>query len=681
MTPTRCLARSAAAGGVPIYFRFVVTNSGNVPLSNVTLNDNIYSLGGCPAIPNPLAAGASYTCPYGPVPAELGQHTNTATTAGVYQNTTLRDTDIANYYVATQPAIDVQKSVSVDGGITWHDADTPTGPQAAAGGQVRFWFVVTNIGNMPLSNVTLSDNVYTLNGCAAPDPLQPGQSHECWYGPALAQPGQHANTVTATGRYGPTTVQATDMAHYSAPLPTRTPTPTPTDTPTVTLTPTPTETPTETPTTTPTASPTASQTPTNTPSATPTPTPSRTPSGTPTPPTITPTATHTPTVTPTNIPSNTPTRTPTVTPTRTATPTRTPTPTFTPVAASVSTIWVGQQPHGLAVDSHRNLVYVANHLGGNVSIIDGRTGSVVRSLSLGSASGGNGAAYDPVTGLLYIANKFTADVSRVLVADGLPPSGTGVGAQPDGVAVDADTGIVYAANFGSNTISLFVGASGVPLREIPSGGQPSFIALDPPRGRFYVTHHLDATVGFYDLATGALLKTLPTGGGPYGIAVDADRGRLYTADRDGYSVTIVDVNTDAVVKHMPLDCAPYQVAANPASGHLLVVCADTQQLHFYDQDSTQWLGWLPVGRGAREGIALDPATNRIYVSNSDDDTVSVLVDSGAVRTPTPLPPTATPTATPRESATPTPTLTHPPPGRRRSRRRSHSRRHRRRRPP
>ena len=67
------------------------------------------------------------------------------------------------------PEIDVEKYVSVDGQATWHDADTPTGPQTAVGNAVYFKFVVTNTGKVPLTNVTVSDNVYTLTACQVPE--------------------------------------------------------------------------------------------------------------------------------------------------------------------------------------------------------------------------------------------------------------------------------------------------------------------------------------------------------------------------------------------------------------------------------------------------------------------------------------------------------------------------------
>ena len=110
---------------------------------------------------------------------------------------------------------------------------------------------------------------------------------------------------------------------------------------------------------------------------------------------------------------------------------------------------------------------------------------------------------------------------------------------------------------------------------------------------------------------------------------------------------------------MPLNGAPYQVAVNPASGHLFVVCPDDGQMHIYDLDTTRWLAWVPVGRGAREGIAVDASTGRVYVSNGGDDSVSIFQDSGPVQPPT-LVPTRTPTVTLTPSRTPTSTNTFTP---------------------
>ena len=144
-------------------------------------------------------------------------------------------------------------------------------------------------------------------------------------------------------------------------------------------------------------------------------------------------------------------------------------------------------------------------------MIDTSTGALVRSISMGNVKGGNGIAYDPASDRIFVANYFTANVSRVGAADGVDLAELPASWQPNGVAVALATGIIYAANFGRNTISLLNGDTGALLVEAPGGGGPSFIALDPRRGRFYVTNYLGTTIGVYDLASGALLKTLPTG--------------------------------------------------------------------------------------------------------------------------------------------------------------------------
>ncbi len=77
------------------------------------------------------------------------------------------------------PAIDVEKYVPIDGGSTWVDADTVTGPYLNTGIQLQFQFVVTNVGNVALSNITLTDSDFSLAGCTVPPTLAVGGSFSC----------------------------------------------------------------------------------------------------------------------------------------------------------------------------------------------------------------------------------------------------------------------------------------------------------------------------------------------------------------------------------------------------------------------------------------------------------------------------------------------------------------------
>lgn len=113
------------------------------------------------------------------------------------------------------PAIVLIKSVSVDGGASWADAEIPTGPIAEVGAPVSFLLEVINAGDVPLSEITLTDSALDVSGCAIPAVLEAEQSFDCVLGPIPAVEGQQRNvaTVTATTADGVLLSDA-DAAHY-----------------------------------------------------------------------------------------------------------------------------------------------------------------------------------------------------------------------------------------------------------------------------------------------------------------------------------------------------------------------------------------------------------------------------------------------------------------------------------
>jgi hypothetical protein len=96
--------------GSSVQFKFIVTNTGNVTLSGITLTDSDFNLGTC-TITDPLAPGASFTCTI-TTTAVSGQHTNTATADSTQS---APDTDDANYngFNRGQPSIQIN-SLSIN---------------------------------------------------------------------------------------------------------------------------------------------------------------------------------------------------------------------------------------------------------------------------------------------------------------------------------------------------------------------------------------------------------------------------------------------------------------------------------------------------------------------------------------------------------------------------------------
>ncbi len=152
-------------------FRFTVTNTGNVTLTNVQVTDDV--LGLIATIPS-LAPEASQQFVVVGTWA-LGQQLNTATATGDYQGQTVSDTDPAHWFGA-DPSIVLVKEVSVDEGATWIDSNTPPGPTLPPGVTPLFRFTVTNTGNVIVTNITVTDSVLGLIGTLPS--LNPGDTFQ-----------------------------------------------------------------------------------------------------------------------------------------------------------------------------------------------------------------------------------------------------------------------------------------------------------------------------------------------------------------------------------------------------------------------------------------------------------------------------------------------------------------------
>ena len=194
--------------GDTVEYEFTVTNTGNVTLTEVTLDDPLEGLseivfGDWPGEAGVLQPGesvtatATYTLTQADVNA--GGVENTATATGTPPTgDPVTDTDDAQVPVAQFPAIEVEKT----GGL-------PEGAQGVAGDVVQYFFTVTNTGNVTLTDVTLDDPLPGLSeivfGTWPGDAgvLQPGESVTATATYTLTQAdvdaGEVANVATATG--------------------------------------------------------------------------------------------------------------------------------------------------------------------------------------------------------------------------------------------------------------------------------------------------------------------------------------------------------------------------------------------------------------------------------------------------------------------------------------------------
>jgi hypothetical protein len=192
--------------GTPVEWTYLVTNTGDVSLANVAVTDDRGVAVSCPR--SSLALGESMTC-------TPGQYANIGNATGDYtddvgNSTVVNDDDPSHYFGAT-PAVDIEKATNGE------DADDVTGPVIIAGTTVNWTYVVINTGNVPLANVTVTDDQGAAVSCPAAV-LAVGESILCTAND-VAVTGQYANLGSASADYtddlgNSTTVSDRDPSHY-----------------------------------------------------------------------------------------------------------------------------------------------------------------------------------------------------------------------------------------------------------------------------------------------------------------------------------------------------------------------------------------------------------------------------------------------------------------------------------
>jgi uncharacterized repeat protein (TIGR01451 family) len=163
----------------PVYYRFTLENTGDVPLTNLTVIDDTLNVSGCNAtftgvtLPVAVAANDNHivSCIVGPVAISSGSHTNTASATGIYSGTPYPSESSAAMYATTALTL---------------DKTSPDTTFIVAGDQLDYNYLVTNTGFAPLVGpVTVADDKATVT-CPAVTTvgdldnfLDPGESITC----------------------------------------------------------------------------------------------------------------------------------------------------------------------------------------------------------------------------------------------------------------------------------------------------------------------------------------------------------------------------------------------------------------------------------------------------------------------------------------------------------------------
>ena len=274
-------------------------------------------------------------------------------------------------------------------------------------------------------------------------------------------------------------------------------------------------------------------------------------------------------------------------------------------AAGVSkSLKTGSDPVAIAVNNRTSAVYVVNGGDHSVSIIDGKTDTLVATVT--TAARPYAIAVDEVGNKIYVSNIFSDELN---VIDGVTNtvSSLKIGSY-DAIVVDAPRRQIYLLGYEGDRLTL-LNVDTNALEKIPAGATHLWgIALTA--NKLYVTHVQDSTIAAIDTGTHAV-KNLQVGAMPSAVAANPLTGEVYVANYNDGSVTILngDAPTAIVVGKHP------QAIAIDATKKLVYV-ANTQDgtVSVIDAQTHHVLRTVSAGQHPY-AIAVNAKTHTVYVAN------------------------------------------------------------------
>ncbi|MGA5418469.1 YncE family protein [Streptomyces pseudogriseolus] len=290
----------------------------------------------------------------------------------------------------------------------------------------------------------------------------------------------------------------------------------------------------------------------------------------------------------------------------------------------VTTIPVGADPVGVTVDVHDH-VFVANNGSSTVSVINSVTNTVSATLNVGFNP--ESVATDPQFGV-YVANggnftvsaldRFHALVATIVVGGSFsPPAPNRLR-----VVVDHLMGRAYVANRSRNRVSLIKTSSDPPFlspvfTEIEG---PLGVAVDPQSHRVFVTQPDHNKVSVIDATTQGVIGSIPVGQQPTAIAIDSANHRVYVTNFGSKTVSTIDLTTGGITT-IDVGASPTGVAVDSHGG--IYVTHTDGVMRMIDPGSAVVTARISVG-SRPNGLAFEPHSNRVYVANRGDGTVSAI---------------------------------------------------------
>lgn len=293
--------------------------------------------------------------------------------------------------------------------------------------------------------------------------------------------------------------------------------------------------------------------------------------------------------------------------------------------------------------SHR--VFVSNERSGDVSVLDGATGSEVARWPVGKRP--RGIHLSPDARTLYVAVSGSprlgpgADPERARTlkadkaADGVAviDVGTGnvqrklfVGSDPEEFAITSDGRALFVSNEDEAMASSWDIATGRRIFAARVSEEPEGVAIHPSVSDVYITCETQGEVFILDQNTGREHARLAVGGRPRKVAFSPDGALAYVPVEGKAEVAVIDARKRTLAGTIAIPgegVLPMDAAVSPEGNELYVSTGRGNTVAVIDTGRREVVAAIPVGQRVW-GIALTSDGRLLYTANGASNDVSVV---------------------------------------------------------
>ena len=251
---------------------------------------------------------------------------------------------------------------------------------------------------------------------------------------------------------------------------------------------------------------------------------------------------------------------------------------------------------------------------------------LTKTIALGGGERWDYVVFDPSAQRVYVAHGDHVTVvderkGAVIGQIGTFPGGT------HGIAVSAETGQGYTDDGHAGVAIAFDLVSLKPLQRIAAAPGADGIIYEPVTRHVYVVNGDSGSLTVIDPKTHAPIATIKVGAGLEAGVADG-KGTLFIDGAEDHDIVRIDARTNKIEAHWAMpDCRrPHGLAIDPATRRLFATCANNL-LVVVDADNGANIAGLPIGSFS-DGAAFDPIRKLIFSSNGDG-TLSVIQEKDA----------------------------------------------------